>query len=360
MITYVNTVLVSNKNNSAWVADSAIAPNTNKDAFTSIVGAPVFLDMAKGTVQAAPAATSEFKLGVVTDKTTIIRKKDGSVEYAPVIKYSNTIKSKDIKAVVEHKYAADTEDTIEIDFTNVPSSVQALWAEGGCAVVLRLTFKDMPTRYRKWTESYTYVTEANDTVNEVADALVKQINREYRRARVSATLVAAVGGSNKIQIEAMKYDDDEAANTENVYGKVRFDATMYYTNSKAPGFAASNKYDCGVDIAKVEGKTSQTSAKLVRDRERSAFDYAGVLHHCCWYDPQPAMVTDINNKYAGVTLQFENDYHTADDLMRKTKQCVEFYVSDNGAAGDTIADTIMAAVKLCADAFAPAAHVEIN
>lgn len=50
MITYVNTVLVSNKNNSAWVADTAIAPNASKTAFASIVGAPVFLDMAKGTV----------------------------------------------------------------------------------------------------------------------------------------------------------------------------------------------------------------------------------------------------------------------------------------------------------------------
>lgn len=352
MITYVNTVLVTNKNNAAFVAENAIAPNTDKTAFASIVGAPVFFDMEQGKPTAG-TATPEFKLGVVTDKLTIIRKKDGSTEYAPVIKFSNVIKSKDLKSIVETKYADDTEDTITIDFTNVPAAVQTLWGEGGCAVVLRLTFKDMPTRYRKWTESYTYVTQVGDTADIVAEELSKLINREYRRARVSASYA-----SSAITIEALKYDDDEAANTENVYGKVRFDATVYYTNSKAPGFSASNKYDCGVEIKKVEGETNATSAKLVRDRERAAFGYEGILHRCCWYDPQPAMITDINNKYAGVTILFENDYRTADDWVRRTKQCVEFYASDNGAAGDAVSTLVFDAVKACADAYAPAAHVE--
>jgi hypothetical protein len=352
MITYVNTVLVSNKNNSAFVSADNIKANADKDAFTSYVGAPVFLDMVAGEVKDTPAATAEFKLGVVTDKVTPIRKKDGSVEYVPVIKYSNTIQSKALKSIAEHKYAADVEDVVEIDFSSVATETQNLWAEGGCAVSLRLTFKDMPTRYRKWTETYSYVTEEGDTPTIVAEALTNQINKEYRRARVSA-----VKDGQKITITALKYDDDEQAVTENVYAKVRFDATMYYTNSKAPGFAANNKYNTGVTIKKTEGTTSATSAKLVRDRERAAFDYSGVLHRCCWFDPQPAMITDINNKYAGVTVEFENHYHTADDLMRQTKQCVEFYVSDNGAAGDTIAAKIFDAVKACATAYAPSANV---
>ena len=358
MITYVNTVLVSNKNNSAFVSADNIKANADKDAFTSYVGAPVFLDMVAGEVKATPAATAEFKLGVVTDKVTLIRKKDGSVEYVPVIKYSNTIQSKALKSIAEHKYADDVEDVVEINFTNVSTEAENLWKEGGCAVSLRLTFKDMPTRYRKWTETYSYVTEVGDDREVVAQALANQINKEYRRARVSAKYEAGTApAAGKITITGLKYDDDEQAVTENVYAKVRFDATMYYTNSKAPGFAASNKYDTGVTIKKTEGTTSATSAKLVRDRERAAFDYSGVLHRCCWYDPQPAMITDINNKYAGVTVEFENHYHTADDWMRQTKQCVEFYVSDNGAAGDAIAAKIFEAVKACATAYAPSANV---
>ena len=42
-------------------------------------------------------------------------------------------------------------------------------------VVLRLTFKDMPRRYRKWTESYSYVTEVGDGVEQIIAGLVKDI-----------------------------------------------------------------------------------------------------------------------------------------------------------------------------------------
>ena len=90
----------------------------------------------------------------------------------------------------------------------------------------------------------------------------------------------------------MKYDDDESNRTENVYMKVRFDANMYWMNPTAPGWASNNKYDLGAAFSKKEGTTYPASAKLVRDRERASFDYQGVLHRSCWYDPQPAMVTE--------------------------------------------------------------------
>ena len=352
MITYVNTVLVSNKNNESFATKEQLQAKTSKDGFAGIVGTPVFCDIDKDEDAAyTPTATAKnFKLGVVTSEVSTIRDKKGKVTYIPVIKWSNVIKSADIKSVTLNKYADDKEDTITISKPeSEDAATAALIADGGVAFSLRLTFKDMPTRYRRWTETYSYVTEPDDTIDIVLEKLGDQINKEYKRARVSADTsdIEHTG----LVITALKYDDDEQAVTENVYGKVRFDANMYYTNSKAPGWAANNKYTAPVNIKKVEGKTSASSAKLVRDRERAAFDYMGVLHRCCWYDPQPKMVTDINAKYAGVTIEFENTYHTADDLVRNTKQTVEFYVSNpadtenenkaNGAA-TTIYNAIVA------------------
>ena len=37
------------------------------------------------------------------------------------------------------------------------------------------------------------------------------------------------------------------------------------------------------------------------------------------------METQLDQKYDGITLEFENEYNTADDLKRKTKQTVEIY-----------------------------------
>ena len=112
--------------------------------------------------------------------------------------------------------------------------------------------------------------------------------------------------------------------------KGRFDANMYWMNPAAPGWASNNKYELGAAFSKKEGTTYPASAKLVRDRERASFDYQGVLHRSCWYDPQPAMVTNLDNKYDGITIEFENQYRTADDLWRRTKQTVEIYASNNG------------------------------
>ena len=366
MITYVNTVLVSNKANAAAAAFEAtnIKEYDDKATLSTTVkpGSIVFYDAVNGKLLSkvdAATAPAKFKIGVVTSDSSIVRKKDGAVKYIPVIKYSNVIDSKTIKSVVYTVHKDDVEDKITISKPeSEDAATTALIADGGIAFSLRLTFKDMPTRYRRWTETYSYVTEPGDTISIVLENLGKQINKEYKRARVSAD-TSNIEGTGLV-ITALKYDDDEQAVTENVYGKVRFDANMYYTNSKAPGWAANNKYAAPVTIKKKEGTTSPVSAKLVRDRERAAFDYMGVLHRCCWYDPQPKMLTDINAKYDGVTIEFENAYHTADDLMRQTKQNVELYTLTNSTAANAYANLVYGAVSACATKYAPGANIQKN
>lgn len=370
MITYVNTVLVSNKAAGEAAAadfekDSIKEYETKADVAAGVApGSVVFYDATNGTLlnneDLKTKAPAKFKIGVVTSDASIVRKKNGSVTYVPVIKYSNVIDSKTIKSTVYTVHKDDVEENVTISFKKNPGdAIEQLIADGGVAFSLRLTFKDMPTRYRRWTETYSYVTEPDDTIDTVMKKLADQINKEYKRARVSAKYSASTASADgKVVITALKYDDDEQAVTENVYGKVRFDANMYYTNSKAPGWAASNKYSAPVVIKKVEGTTSPVSAKLVRDRERAAFDYLGVLHRGCWYDPQPKMVTDINAKYDGVTIEFENAYHTADDLMRQTKQNVELYALTNATVAKTYAKIVYDAVAACAAKYAPGANLQ--
>lgn len=350
MITYVNSVLVSNKNGETLATAEELKGKAKKEDLKPLVGKFVFMncDPAKqdGTaiedVYKMDAAADRFKIGVVTSDSFQKVDKLGNVTFVPVVKWSNIINVADIKSVAKLDYKEDSEDEITIDFSNVAPETLDLLAQGGCPVVLRLTFKDMPMRYRKWTESYSYVTKVGDTVQEIMAGLVKDIIRAPKRQRVYAKI-----DGQKLVLTQMKYDDDESNRTENVYMKGRFDANMYWMNPAAPGWASNNKYDLGVVFSKKEGVTYPATAKLVRDRERATFDYQGVLHRCCWYDPQPAMVTNLDNKYDGITIEFENQYRTADDLWRRTKQTVEIYASNNGEAmgADQIADGFVAKLQ---------------
>lgn len=333
MITYVNTVLVSNKGGDTLATKEELAGKRKKGDLKELVGKFVFMNCDPAAqdgsniedIYAVDENCDRFKIGVVTSDSFQKADKMGNVTYIPVVKWSNIINAADIKSITKLDYKEDTEDTISIDFSTIPAETLDILSAGGCPVVLRLTFKDMPMRYRKWTESYSYVTTPGDGIQNIMEGLVKDIVRASKRQRVYAKI-----DRTKLVLEAMKYDDDEQAVTENVYAKVRFDANAYWMNPQAPGWAANNKYDLGVEFVKQEGVTYPASAKLVRDRERSAFDYQGVLHRCCWYDPQPNMVTNIDNHYGGITIEFENQYRTADDLWRRTKQTVEIYASNNG------------------------------
>lgn len=350
MITYVNSVLVSNKNGETLATAEELKGKAKKEDLKPLVGKFVFMncDPAKqdGTaiddVYKMDAAADRFKIGVVTSDSFQKVDKLGNVTFVPVVKWSNIINVADIKSVAKLDYKEDSEDEITIDFSDIAPETLDLLAQGGCPIVLRLTFKDMPMRYRKWTESYSYVTKVGDTVQEIMAGLVKDIIRAPKRQRVYAKI-----DGQKLVLTQMKYDDDESNRTENVYMKGRFDANMYWMNPAAPGWASNNKYDLGVVFSKKEGVTYPATAKLVRDRERATFDYQGVLHRCCWYDPQPAMVTNLDNKYNGITIEFENQYRTADDLWRRTKQTVEIYASNNGEAmgADQIADGFVAKLQ---------------
>lgn len=336
MITYVNTVLVSNKNGASLATSSELEGVTSKADLTDIVGKFVFMNcdpaMQDGSaisdIYAFDADVDTFKIGVVTKGYfTKFDKVANATKYVPIVKWSNEIKAADIKSITKLTYQDDSEDTIEIDFSTISQAEQTLMAQGGIAIVIRLNWKDLPTRYRQWTDSYDYYTKPGDTPAMIAAAFAETITKQSKRARVYAEVNGA-----KLTLTAMEYDDDLADDSENPVAKVRFNASAYYMNPQAAGWASNNKYDLGAAISKVPGVTYPASAKLVRQHERYAQGYLGAIHASNWYDPKPAIVANIDNKYGGITLEFENMYRAADDIFRKTKQTVEIYASNEGAA----------------------------
>lgn len=310
MVTFVSKVFVSNENNSAL----ATAPASIKKGQFIVYD----VDAAKYTID---ADTKRFKIGIGSGKSV----KDHKGVSHPEIKWSNIINADDIRSINVLAYKADTEEAVKIDFTKINAAVLKLLAVGGKRIIVRLTFKDLPTRFRKWTESYEYVTLPGDTAATISKNIADLINKQWKRARVVATDAAGV-----ITLTAMPYDDDDSVDTLNVANKVRFNANVYYTDPAAEGWESLNKhYPTGVTIEKTPGTQYAASAKLVRDREAWSMGYDGILNRGegTWPIIKPAMETKLDGQYNAINIEFENAYRAADDIVRKTKQNVEIYTT---------------------------------
>ena len=310
MVTFVSKVFVSNENNSAL----ATAPASIKKGQFIVYD----VDATKYTID---ADTKRFKIGMGSGKSV----KDHKGVSHPEIKWSNIINADDIRSINVLAYKADTEEAVKIDFTKINAAVLKLLAVGGKRIIVRLTFKDLPTRFRKWTESYEYVTLPGDTAATISKNIADLINKQWKRARVVATDAAGV-----ITLTAMPYDDDDSVDTLNVANKVRFNANVYYTDPAAEGWESLNKhYPTGVTIEKTPGTQYAASAKLVRDREAWSMGYDGILNRGegTWPIIKPAMETKLDGHYNAINIEFENAYRAADDIVRKTKQNVEIYTT---------------------------------
>ena len=399
MITYVNTVLVSNLT-SGNVLSAAPASAANMNTPSADAGKFVVMTMDEkpakitktktadssteqvdddlfpfiGTKAAAGGYTFEsnaakyntIRVGIVTKKNAPkVNPATGATTYEPIVKWSNKIAAGEIKSYNELIYsAADTEDTAYINFRQLDSTLlSSTLSKAGKRIIVRLTFKDLPTRFRKWTESYEYVTADGDTANSIVRNIVNMINKEYKRARVVASLGTASAGSNTgdpdtiaatasgsesgantVVLTALPYDDDNTVDSLNWANKVRFNVNVYYTDPAGDGFESTNKhFPKGVVITKEPGKTYAASAKLVRDREAQAMGYQGILNRGegVWPVIKPEMETNLGNNYDAITLEFERTYRTADDLFRKTKECVEIYA--NHSAGISTISAILKA-----------------
>ena len=330
MITYVNNVYVG-KGNALLTSMPTTYNASNVDKFIAI-------NPEKNTVLNADTITSKdtVKIGYVTKKT--YTDKNGKHH---VIRWSNPFKKEDIKSYSHGVGKTDTEDKVEIDFSTSHSADISNLAKGGMRVILRLTFKDLPTRYRKWTESYEYVTVEGDTPADIANGLKDQIQKNYKRARVNVTVTAG-----KLTITAEPYDDDDIVDSISWANKVRFNANVWYTDPNAAGFASKNKNAInGLTIKKTPGIQYPASAKLVRDREAMGFGYLGILNRGEGTYPiiKPDMNVQLDKKYMYLIVEFERPYHTADDLIRKTKETVECYDVFEGAPGLSSLESILTA-----------------
>lgn len=293
-------------------------------------------------------AESKCQIGLVTDKVVEVEV-EGEIKYMPVIKWSHAIQPEHvINGAVAQYSAPDTEDTAVITFNNANG-------DDVKRILLRITYKDMETRYRKWTETYEVIVAPETEAADIAKAFAQTLKKNAKRNRFTFKVE-----DNVLTLTAKKYTDDDSEDTINVAKKVRFDVNMYYTMPNADGWASKNKYpyaavytsdsEAAEDetsdavIVKTAGTSYQASAKLVRDREAWAMGYDGILNrgNGTWPIIKPKMNVDLTKNYDVVTIEFTNEYRAADDIVRRTRECLEIYDIAGTGTFDELGSAIFA------------------
>ena len=122
MITYVNTVFVSNNANAAVLTKAQFEALTTATAAAN-KGMFVIYDVdASDYINSITSTVKRIKIGIVTGKVAKDHKGVGHVD----VRWSNIINRDDVKSfakLIVPVTDPNTEDSIEIDFTNVDASV---------------------------------------------------------------------------------------------------------------------------------------------------------------------------------------------------------------------------------------------
>lgn len=317
MMQYVNTVLVGK------TQGTTISQNTvNEMAAGSIVMVDADGVLIKTTADAE--AADVIKLGLITDRVINYTTPAGAAATIKDVVYSNYIPKNSVKSMVKTSFAATVEDKITFNFGSF-TPVK------GHRYVLRIVYKDLYEHPGQYTHTYEVVCKGTDLKADIIDKFVALINKDIRRRCV------ATSTSSTIVLTAMPKDDNEGKESINIYTRVIMEATMYYTDPSAVGFASKNKYPLiGLTITKAAGTDGKGNPKIVRDREQAALGYKGILNRTWWPIIKPELNVDLSKSYDSIVIEFEPTHANAEDSFRKTKQSVEVYIDNSAAIATTM------------------------
>lgn len=317
MIQHVNTVLIGKTLPSAY---------TTADALTA--GDVALFDQNRAIIKTAAdaAKATSLYIGVAQNKVKVTMP-NGSVADKANIKFGNEIQKNSNPSAVIGEYVAPVQDKIVITLTD--ATIIA-----GHRYVLRIVYKDMYEAPGQFTHTYE-VFAANTTAADLADAIVKKINKHANR-RVNASASAAV-----ITLTAMEKDDNNGVYSLNEYSVVDMEASLYVT---IPGAILSNQPDAipGAKIVKTPGNPGKGYWKQVRDAEVRYMGYQGHVFTGAYPEVVQDRMVEQDATYDYITVENDNKYLSNDNqYIKTTPLTTELYVKHStGFASSIVAKGI--------------------
>lgn len=229
------------------------------------------------------------------------------IEYSGPIKGS---KVKTYKGVSADSAAVERQATINIDGASSFAPVV------GTEYVIRIVYKDILEHPGQFTQTYRVVA-TSVTPSVLTTAFVAAINGD------SGARVIASKSGNDLVITG-KVIPNNATNVEiDEYSQVDFDAYLY-SNNFSDVTVTYNTY----------AEPGNGNPKIVRDREKFALSYEGVMNRTHFPVKLPTMKTDMTKWYDSIIIEHEQEYVSADnEYTKQAPATTEVYIPAN--AGQT-------------------------
>lgn len=216
---------------------------------------------------------------------------------------SDPIEGKNVSSYVGRAYSAAVNQVVTVDMSSLTPVV-------GTEYVIKLVYTDTYERPGQVTATYRYVSTTAvlaTFITNFAAVVNKHANRRVNATTTATTLI--------LTGRSMPYDITDSVNAIDEFYQVNFKAFLYSNN-----FATST-----ITYTTNPFKGNGTW-QLVRDAEKRAQSYKGIMNRTIFPIQLPAMRTSSSLTYNTIVIESSKGYFSPDSYNKTTRLATEVYL----------------------------------
>lgn len=257
---------------------------------------------------------------VVSDTYDYVNEAGTAVTGVKKLIISDPIEGKNVINYKGRAYAAAAEEVVTIDMSSLTPVV-------GTEYVIRVVYTDTYERPGQVTATYRYVSTTATLatfITNFAALINKQANRRVNATTTATTLV--------LTGRVIPYDAVDTVNAIDEYRQVNFKAFLYSAN-----FATST----------VTYTTNPFGGngtwQLVRDAEKKALSYKGIMNRTVFPVQMPAMRVVKSETYDSIIIESDKAYRSPDSYDKTTRLTTEIYIPNTATSNQM--DAVLAVLN---------------
>lgn len=215
--------------------------------------------------------------------------------------FSDPIEGALVKSYVGNGYTASSEQGTTLDITG-------LTVVADTEYVLRIVYKDLNEHPGQFTQSYRYIAESGDDIDDVGAALVALVQADKGR-RVNATYTS---GTDVITLTGRAIPEcTTSVNDIDEYWMVEFDAFLNYVD------ASDNWVDWGASKGTLAATYGSGNWEQIRDIEKLGLGYRGITNNTHFPVVKPDLATVKDETYDMIVIEHDKSYRSPDNQYGK-------------------------------------------
>jgi hypothetical protein len=239
---------------------------------------------------------------VLGDTYSYVTETGTSVTGVKKLIVSDPIEGSNVSSYKGRAYSAIVEQVVTIDGSTFAPVV-------GTEYVLRIVYTDTYERPGQVTMTYRKIATTTSS-DDLWTAFVALINKHTeRRVTASGTTELVLTG------RAMPYDRTDDVNAIDEYYQVNFKAFLY-----------SNNFGDTTVTYTTRPFTGEGTWQRVRDAEKFALSYRGIMNRTIFPVQMPAMRTVKSTTYQAIIIESDKKYTSPDSYDKKTRLTTEVYI----------------------------------